>query len=91
MSLGKRDIVKNISSKTLISNKTSHKLLNNLLSIIITKSNSCVVKISNFGSFYIHQTPERLGRNPKTKELFKIPKTQKLSFKTSNSIKKILN
>ena len=33
-----------------------------------------IVKVSNFGTFYTKNTPQRLGRNPKTKEEFIISK-----------------
>jgi len=87
---GKKDIVKNISSKALISSKSSSLVLEVFLSFIKdNKSHS--VKISKFGTFFLHKSPPRLGRNPKTKEEFKIPASEKLSFKASNKVKSILN
>ena len=44
-----------------------------------------------FGTFYSHKSPPRIGRNPKTKEEFKIVASEKLAFKVSNKIKSILN
>jgi len=68
----------------------SKAILESLLKII--KSNtSKIVKISNFGSFYTHQSPKRIGRNPKTKKEYVIPKRKKLVFKASNNLKNILN
>ena len=49
------------------------------------------VKISNFGTFYEHTSPKRIGRNPKTKEEFIIKKRKKLAFKSSSFVKKSLN
>jgi nucleoid DNA-binding protein len=90
MGFGKKDIVKNISSKALISSKSSSLVLEVFLSFIKdNKSHS--VKISKFGTFFLHKSPPRLGRNPKTKEEFKIPASEKLSFKASNKVKSILN
>jgi nucleoid DNA-binding protein len=91
MSLGKRDILKNISTKALITGGASHNFLNSFIHIIKSKSKHNLLKISNFGTFYIHESPARTGRNPKTGEEFLIPKISKLSYKPSNKIKKILN
>tara|TARA_B100000963_G_C22595145_1_gene657453 strand:- start:50 stop:322 length:273 start_codon:yes stop_codon:yes gene_type:complete len=90
LSLGKKDIVNNISSETFLSKPTSKSILENFLKLI--KNNRFkTIKISNFGSFYIHTSPKRVGRNPKTKQEFTIPRRKKLKFKPSSSIKDILN
>ncbi len=91
MSLGKKDIVKNISTKANISNDNSKKLLNKFLEILLSKGKSHNVKISKFGVFYNHITPKRVGRNPKTKEEFLIPKRNKFSFSPSNKVKDYIN
>jgi nucleoid DNA-binding protein len=91
MSLGKKDIVKNISSKTHVNLDTSSKLLNKFLELVVIKSKKNIIKISNFGVFYIHQSPIRMGRNPITKEVFQIPKIRKVVFKASNKIKDLIN
>ena len=89
MSFGKKDIILNISSKALISKDDSKKFFINFLNLVTTKAR--IVKISNFGTFYTKSTPQRLGRNPKTKEEFKILASEKLAFKASNKVKAILN
>ena len=91
MSLGKRDISKNISSQTDISYKESLHILDKFLDIIRFNSNKKEVKISNFGTFYMHNSPARLGRNPKTMQNFTISKRSKLSLKVSSYIKNYLN
>ncbi len=90
MSLGKKDIVKNITSKALLSPKLSQLFLVEFLSLI-KKNTTNNIKLANFGVFYIQDSPERIGRNPKTKENFKIPRRKKLSFKASNKVKNKLN
>jgi nucleoid DNA-binding protein len=90
LSLGKKDIVKNIKSKARITSNDSKSLLDRLL-YLIKDNHMSKIKITGFGSFQTHITPERLGRNPKTKEKFVISSRRKLSFKPSNSVKKILN
>ena len=90
MGFGKKDIVKNISSKALFSSKTSSSVLEAFLSFI-KQNKSHKIKISKFGTYYLHKSPARIGRNPKTKEEFKIPSSEKLAFKASNKVKSILN
>lgn len=91
MSLAKRDISKNISSKTQISSKESLKFIDVFIALISRESKERCVKISRFGSFYSHTAPKRIGRNPKTKELFVIPKRSKICFKASKTIKNLIN
>ena len=91
MSLGKKDIVNNISSKALISSSSSLQLLNKFIDIIISKSTNNSVKISNFGTFYLHKSPKRIGRNPKTKEEFVINKRSIISLKVSKYIRDFIN
>ena len=91
MSFGKKDIILNISSKALISKDDSKKFFTNFLNLVASKSKSRIVKISNFGTFYTKNTPQRLGRNPKTKEEFVITKRSKLFLKPSNKIRSIIN
>tara|TARA_B100001989_G_scaffold221775_1_gene174814 strand:- start:11726 stop:11998 length:273 start_codon:yes stop_codon:yes gene_type:complete len=90
LSLGKKDIVKNISSETFLINNTSKALLESFLNLL-KNSKYKKIKISNFGTFYLHETPKRMGRNPRTMEEFTIPKRTKLVFKASSSLKNNLN
>ena len=90
MGFGKKDIVKNISSKALISSKSSSLLLEAFLTFIKQNKRN-KIKIPKFGTYYLHKSPARIGRNPKTKEEFKILATEKLAFKASNKVKSILN
>jgi integration host factor subunit alpha len=89
MSLKKSDIAKNISSKALISEPKSNELLRGFIEII--KSNKQDVKVANFGTFVNKVTPQRIGRNPKTGEEHIIKERLKLSFITSNKVRKQLN
>ncbi|MBO6727780.1 MAG: integration host factor subunit alpha [Rhizobiaceae bacterium] len=44
------------------------------------------VKLANLGSFSVHQTPARLGRNPKTGEPAEISERKRLTFKPSKAL-----
>ena len=90
MGFGKKDIVKSISSKAHISSETSSLVLEAFLSFI-KKNKGYKIKISKFGTYYLHNSPARVGRNPKTNEEYEIQPFKKLSFKASNKIKSILN
>ena len=91
MSLGKKNIVKNVSTKAHLNNQDSHKLLNNFLKLIILNSDNNIIKISNFGTFYRRLTPERIGRNPRTKEEYIVTSRSKVNFRPSKNIKLLIN
>jgi nucleoid DNA-binding protein len=91
VSLGKKYIINCISSKASISNSSSSDLLEHFLETIKLKKGAYEIKISNFGTFYNHKTIQRIGRNPKTKEKFLIKSRNKLSFRSSSYLKKIIN
>lgn len=91
MSFTKSDIAKNIAKKTSISNQTAKELLDNFIKIIVSNSDTKLVKISRLGIFVRKKTPSRIGRNPKTGEVFEITERTKLNFRSSNKIKKKIN
>ena len=91
MSLGKKDIAKNISSKAQVTQQIGGKFLDHFIEQIKNKSKSNIVQISNFGTFYYKKSPSRTGRNPRTKKEHLITSRSKLSLKVSNKIKNILN
>ena len=78
MSLGKKDISKNISTKARISLAISEKILNTFLVLLKKNTLNTTVKISNFGTFERKVTPQRIGRNPMTKKEFVIKQSLKL-------------
>ncbi|MDC0166185.1 HU family DNA-binding protein [Gammaproteobacteria bacterium] len=87
----KKDIIKNIVSETDISYSEAANIMESFLFLIKSKSKSKAVKISNFGSFSIKKTPERVGRNPKTMVSYIISELSKLNFKPSNKLKEKIN
>ena len=91
MSLGKRDIAKNISAEANLTNLVSVEILDSFISLIKSNSINKTIKISNFGSFYYKKTPKRVDRNPKTKETFPIHARSKLTFLSSNKVKDLFN
>ena len=91
MSLGKKDIVNNIFSETHLSKKDLNIFLDTFIKLIKENTENKTVKISKFGSFNSKSTPQRVGRNPKTKEQYLISKRKKVFFKPSYDIKNLLN
>ena len=91
MSLSKKDIVTNITAKAQIPLSEGHLLLNFFIEYIKTNSKIGNVKFSKFGTFYCHTTPLRIGRNPKTREEFKIAERTKTILKPSNFVKNFIN
>ena len=88
----KNDLIEKIQSEIGISLSDSSKIFEEIIEEILSSlENGNDVKISNFGTFYIKNTPQRPGRNPKTKEEFIITKRSKLFFKPSNKIRSIIN
>tara|TARA_B100000767_G_scaffold266125_1_gene283084 strand:- start:348 stop:623 length:276 start_codon:yes stop_codon:yes gene_type:complete len=91
MNFSKKNIVKNMTTKSSFSSSEATKILESFLLLIKSKSKSRSVKLSSFGSFKYKQSPKRHGRNPKTKDSYIIPELNKLNFKPSHKIKEKIN
>ena len=88
MPANKKNIINDIYKKIGISNRYSKLLLDDTLSILINLLKDYkIVKIKNFGTFKVLEKKERIGRNPKTREIFKISPRKTVSFKSYSSIK----
>ena len=86
--LKKKDIVKNISIKTGLSENYSKKIVNDLIQILSQHLKTRNLIIKNLGSFKIIFKKERIGRNPKTKEKHIISARKVLSFIISQNLSK---
>ena len=49
------------------------------------------LKLSGFGSFETYSTKERMGRNPKSMENYRIPSRDKVRFSPTSKAKYFLN
>ena len=87
----KLSISRNIANELGIPLKDSKLLLDKFLLTLKKESKLKKVKLSGFGIFYKHITPNRVGRNPKTLESYIIKPTKKLIFKASVKTKETLN
>ncbi len=87
----KKEISKKLSQRTLLSQKESLQVVEEVFSIIkeeIISGND--VSIVGFGKFYIYQHNQRPVRNPKTQESMLLEPYSCLRFKVSNLIKNSL-
>ncbi len=93
MTVTKQDLAKIVADGTKILNKKLEnfeciKFIDDFFeSIIAGLENGHDVKITSFGTFILHDKKERIGRNPKTLEEFKIKKRRVANFKSNTSLR----
>ena len=75
-----------------ISKKVIEVMIDDFFDIVINNLiHNKIVKISNFGTFYLKNKKQRIGRNPKTKVEAIINKRNVITFKSSKELKKYIN
>ena len=92
INLTKKDIINSIYMQIGFSKKISENLLEDLFQIIlknIVKHKK--VKIAKFGTFTLRKKRQRVGRNPKTKEIKIISERNVILFKASKEFKENIN
>ncbi len=86
----KIDLVNYLSEITGIGISESSEIIDLFFNILIDGIvQSSELKITGLGNFSIKDKKERIGRNPKTKEVFKITSRKVISFKPAEILKKI--
>tara|TARA_X000000368_G_C22881970_1_gene645714 strand:+ start:492 stop:770 length:279 start_codon:yes stop_codon:yes gene_type:complete len=92
MTLTKKDLSAILKKELKLSVDISDSLVDEFFQAITTtlrdKKN---LKLSGFGTFETIKTKERMGRNPKTMENFKIPAQNKVRFSSTSKAKYFLN
>ena len=88
----KEDIIRDITIKLKIDRDKARELVEDIISEI----KSCLqrketVLISSFGSFKVNYKKPRLGRNPRTKESYKISERNVVTFCSSKVLRKAIN
>ncbi len=92
VNLSKKEIINSIYMQIGFSKKISEVLLEDIFQIIINNIISKgKVKIAKFGTFTIRKKEQRLGRNPKTKEIKIITERNVVLFKASKELKSFIN
>jgi len=90
--INKNNVLREIYSNLGIPLAFSGKILDLILDIItegLKKNNK--VKISGFGTFKIINKVSRIGRNPKSKQVYMIKARKVVSFYPSKEIKRFIN
>jgi len=88
----RKDLIANIYFNIGFSKTISENIVYDIFNLFINNiiSNN-VLKISNFGNFIKKNKKQRIGRNPKTKEVKVISSRNIIIFKPSNLLKKRIN
>ena len=89
--LTKEDICIFLSRKKGYSVLYSKKIINNLIEILIDEIKENSFNLKNIGTFKILNKKERIGRNPKTKEVYKIKARKTLAFRPSTNLSRKIN
>ncbi|MBQ7285988.1 MAG: integration host factor subunit alpha [Alphaproteobacteria bacterium] len=86
------DVAETIYQEIGLSRKDSNEILDMILDEIVKDlSNGNDVKLSSFGTFSLRHKKERSGRNPKTGVEAVINSRRVISFKPSQTMRKIIN
>ena len=88
----RKDLIANVYFNIGFSKTISENIVYDIFNLFINNiiSNN-VLKISNFGNFIKKSKKQRIGRNPKTKEVKVISSRKIIIFKPSNLLKKRIN
>ena len=88
----RKDLIANVYFNIGFSKTISENIVYDIFDLFINNiiSNN-VLKISNFGNFIKKNKKQRIGRNPKTKEVKVISSRNIIIFKPSNLLKKRIN
>ena len=92
MSISKRYLSQKLKKELSLKMETTDLLVDEFFQVL-KKSlrESKTVKLSGFGTFEVFQTKPRLGRNPKTMEVFPILSRDKVRFTATKKAKSFLN
>ena len=92
INLTKKEIINSIYMQIGFSKKISETLLEDILELVLKNIiKHKKVKISKFGTFTLRKKKQRLGRNPKTREIKTISERNVILFKPSKEFKKYIN
>jgi len=88
----KSELVEIVSEKTAFTRQESAEFVEQMFEIIKqTLEKGEKIKISGFGNFVVREKQPRRGRNPKTGEEMTIAGRRVLTFRPSQTLRKVLN
>ena len=92
INLTKKDLVNVVYMQIGFSKQISENLIEEFFSLIVMNLiKEKKVKISKFGTFILRKKKQRIGRNPKTKEIKLIEERNVILFKASKELKGYIN
>ena len=92
MNLTKKHLSEKLKKELKLSVDISDSLVDEFFQAIkMTLRSQKNLKLSGFGSFETYITKERMGRNPKSMEHYRIPSQNKVRFSSTSKAKYFLN
>ena len=86
--MNKAELIHAAAEKAGVSKKDAEAVVNAALDTIVeAMKDSEKVQLTGFGSFEVKNRPERIGRNPRTKENITIPASKVPTFKAGKAFK----
>ena len=92
MNLTKKHLSEILKKELKLSVEISDSIVDEFFQVIkMTLRSKKNLKLSGFGSFEIYSSKERMGRNPKSMENYRIPSQNKVRFSPTSKAKYFLN
>ena len=92
MNLTKKHLSEILKKELKLSVEISDSIVDEFFQAIkMTLRSKKNLKLSGFGSFETYSTKERMGRNPKSMENYRIPSQNKVRFSPTSKAKYFLN
>ena len=90
--MNKTELINAIAEKTELSKKDSEKALKAFIDVVTEElKKGEKVQLVGFGTFEVSERPERVGRNPQTKETMTIAASKSPKFKAGKALKDSIN
>ena len=90
--ISRDEIAESMQNEFGFNRKLCLDIVNDIINIVISGlERDKKVKIHNFGTFILNRKNSRIGRNPKTKEEYKISSRNVITFKASKILLKYIN
>lgn len=90
--MNKTELIAAVAEKTELTKKDSERAVNAVIETISeTLEQGEKVVLVGFGTFEVRERAERMGRNPSTKEVIKIPASKAPAFKAGKNLKERVN
>ncbi len=90
--MNKGDLVASIAEKVDCTKVVAEKFLNSIMNTVLeTLQNGQEINLIGFGTFYVKDRKERVGRNPKTGEKIMLKAYKQPSFRAGKKMKDCCN